>query len=279
MNFRRGIALLIFSLALLSAGLVQAEPRLTVTIGASTRSFGQRELLSDPAAMSIEVARDAAYGRPMRYRAVPLSVLLAGISLPPDQVLEAVASDGFVAMLPIDLILHPVAGGAAAYLAVEPPDAPWPALSGKSATAGPFYLVWLRPDASGIRSEQWPYMLAEIRSADSPARRWPGLAVDPSLPGADPIRAGQTIFVTQCLVCHKLNGAGSASVGPDLNLPKNPTEYFQLPALKQYIRDPASLRRWNAMAMKGFDKDALSDHEIDLIIAYLTHMSSRKTAP
>jgi mono/diheme cytochrome c family protein len=44
-------------------------------------------------------------------------------------------------------------------------------------------------------------------------------------------RARQTLFVTQCLVCHKLNGAGSADVGPDLNLPENPTEYFQASAL------------------------------------------------
>jgi mono/diheme cytochrome c family protein len=279
MKVRRCIALLVLCLGLLSAGLVQAEPRLTITIGASTRSFGQRELLSDPAATSIEVARDAAYQRSMHYQAVPLLALLAGMSLPPDQILEAVASDGFVAMLPVDVILHPVAGSAMAYLAVEPPNAPWPALSGKTMSAGPFYVIWLRPEASGIRSEQWPYMVAEIRSADSPAKRWPGLGVDRSLSADDPIRAGQTIFVTQCLVCHKLNGAGSASVGPDLNLPQNPTEYFKLAALKQYIRDPASLRHWNAMQMTGFDKDALSDHEIDLIVAYLGHMSTRKVAP
>jgi mono/diheme cytochrome c family protein len=119
-------------------------------------------------------------------------------------------------------------------------------------------------------------MIAAIRSADSPAERWPALAVDPKLASDDPIRAGQALFITQCLVCHKLNGTGSASVGPDLNSPMNPTEYFKEAALHQYIRDPASLRRWSEMRMQGFDKDALSDREIDLVIAYLRHMAGRK---
>jgi hypothetical protein len=33
------------------------------------------------------------------------------------------------------------------------------------------------------------------------------------------------------------------------------------------------------MMMKGFSKEALSDHEIDLIIAYLSHMAGRKALP
>ena len=82
--------------------------------------------------------------------------------------------------------------------------------------------------------------------------------------------------MTQCLVCHQLNGAGSANVGPDLNRPENPTEYFQGEALHRYIRSPAALRHWPTMQMQGFDKDALSDHEIEEIIAYLRHMASRK---
>jgi len=47
-------------------------------------------------------------------------------------------------------------------------------------------------------------------------------------------------------------------------------------ALKRYIRDPSSLRHWSKMEMKGFDKEALSDREIDLIIAYLRQMAGRK---
>jgi mono/diheme cytochrome c family protein len=272
-------ATFLLALLLLAAPARAAEPRLLIEMGGASRSFSRDELLHHPAATEIAIPRDPSYQRPMRYRAVPLATLLAGTRLPPDQVLEAIASDGFVAGLPAELILQPKPGGAIAYLAVEPPDAEWPPLAGKTVSAGPFYIVWQRPAASDIRGEQWPYMVVAIRSADSPAKRWPGLAVDAKLPAGDPIRAGQTLFVTQCLVCHKLNGAGSASVGPDLNLPKNPTEYFRDAALHQYIRDPASLRRWSAMQMKGFDRAAMSDREIDLVIAYLRHMARRKAPP
>jgi mono/diheme cytochrome c family protein len=224
----------------------------------------------------IDVPSDVSYGRAMHYRAISLDDLLAGMDLPGEQILEAVATDGFVAALPAELVLHAQADGARAFLAIEPQDAPWPKLKGKEVSAGPFYVVWLRPEASGIRSEQWPYQVVTIRSADSPARRWPALGVDPSLPATDPTRAGQTLFVTQCLPCHRLNGSGSSDMGPDLNRPENPTEYFLIDELKRFIRDPASLRHWPAMQMQGFRDDALSDREIDLIVAYLQHMARRK---
>jgi mono/diheme cytochrome c family protein len=272
--------LLLAAAIILAAGGSQAgEPQLVMDLGGTSLTLGRDALLANPAATEIEIPHDPSYGRPMRYRALPLASLLAGRRLPSDQMLETVARDGFVAMLPSDLVLAPSGGASMVYLAIEPEAAPWPSLPGKAVSAGPFYLVWLDPQASGVRSEQWVYMVSQIRSVDSPAKRWPSMAVDAALPAGDPLRAGQALFVTQCLVCHKLNGAGSAAVGPDLNLPMNPTEYFQPAALRRYIRDPASVRRWGAMRMKGFDSEALSDREIDLVIAYLRYMASRKTAP
>jgi mono/diheme cytochrome c family protein len=277
-HYRLGFLALIFAAGMANLAAA-AEPVLTIDIGGTVRSFTREELLKNPAIAEIEVPRDVTYRRTMHYRAVPLERLLAGIDLPRDQILEAVATDGFVGMLPVDLVLHAAPDGARGYLAIETAEAPWPALSGKQVSAGPFYVVWLRPEASGVRSEQWPYQVATIRSADSPAKRWPALGVDPALPAGDPVRAGQTLFVAQCLACHKLNGAGSADIGPDLNLPENPTEYFRDDALARYIRDPSSLRHWPNMQMKGFDADALSDREIGLVIAYLGHMAGRKVRP
>lgn len=276
---RRAAGAALCAMLLLTAGANRAsasEPVLIIEIGAAKHSFTRKQLLEMPFVIEIDVARDATYKRPMHYHAIPMDRLLAGMDLPTDQILEAVATDGFIGMLPADLVLRPGADAARAYLAIESPDAPWPPLSGKSVSAGPFYVVWTKPEASGIRTEQWPYQVAAVRSADSPAKRWPELSVDPSLPADGPVRAGQILFVTQCLVCHQLNGAGSANVGPDLNRPENPTEYFQTEALKRYIRSPAAIRHWPTMQMQGFDKDALSDHEIELIIAYLRHMAGRK---
>ena len=121
--------------------------------------------------------------------------------------------------------------------------------------------------------------MAKLVSQPSPAARWPALAVDPALPAADPIRAGQTLFVTQCLPCHKLNGAGASEVGPDLNRPMNPTEYLTPEGLHALIRNPKSVRTWPMQQMPGFPPESLSDREIDLVIAYLQHMAGRKEAP
>jgi len=275
------LALVSLGAFLLSIGQAwPADTQLAIALGGVTRQVSAEDLLQDPATVEIEVPQDVAYGRRMRYRAIPLAVLLRGSAILPDQAIEAVASDGFVAILPLDLLRREPAGsGSVPYLAIEPPASPWPKLGGKSVSAGPFYIVWLRPEAEGIRMEQWPYEVVEIRASDLPSKRWPALGVDPNLPAEDPRRAGEALFATMCLVCHRLNGAGSADVGPDLNLPKNPTEYFQSDALHAFIRDPAALRHWQAMAMPGYSRAALSDREIDLIIAYLGHMAGRKTPP
>jgi mono/diheme cytochrome c family protein len=254
----------------------RADAILDLTIGGETRSFTQAALLSRPDGVEITVPHDISYGATMTYRAVPLSELLSGLSFPAESVLEAVASDGFAAQLPIELVTNRDLATAVAYVAVEEPARPWPKLPGKQVSAGPFYLVWLGKEAGSIRSEQWPYQMAHLVTQPAPAKRWPALAVDSTLPATDPIRAGQSLFVTQCLVCHQLNHAGSAEIGPDLNLPMNPTEYFQPAALHRYIRDPASVRHWSAQKMQAFGYEQLSDHDIDLIVAYLDHMVRRK---
>src|SRR5262249_12897050 len=149
--------------------------------------------------------------------AIPLAALLADLKPPPDSVLETVALDGFAAQLPLDLVANTDASKAVAWLAVEPADASWPALPGKSSSAGPFYIVWTGAQVASIRSEQWRYQVAKLESQPSPAARWPALGVDASLPASDPVRAGENLFVVQCLPCHKLNGAGEGTLGPDLN--------------------------------------------------------------
>ncbi len=263
---------------LLPAMAEAAEPSLTVSVGGETRSFTRQELLARSDAATIQVPMDISYRTPTTYRAVPVAALLAGRSIPPDSVIEAVAIDGFVAQLPLDLVLNTDESKAVAWLAVEEPDRPWPKLPEKDASAGPFYIVWTGAEAGSIRSEQWPFQMAKLESQPSPAARWPALAVDPELPPTDPIRAGQALYVVQCLTCHKLNKAGASDVGPDLNLPQNPTEYLSPKGLHDLIRNPKAVRTWPAQAMPPFPSDYLSDREIDLIAAYLKHMAGRKVA-
>ncbi|WP_322070715.1 c-type cytochrome [Paraburkholderia bannensis] len=273
----------LFAALLLTLGVIgrcaAAQPVIELTLGNQTQSFSQAQLLARSDAADIRVARDVAYGASTAYRAVPLADLLEGASLPADSVLEARATDGFAAQLPMDLVRNRDAAKAVAWLAVEDPAHPWPKLPGKPVSAGPFYLVWVGTQAASVRSEQWPYQIAKLATQPSPSARWPVLAVDPALPATDPVRAGQSLFITQCLACHRLNHAGSADTGPDLNVPMNPVEYFQPAALHRYIRNPASVRDWPGRAMPAFPPEQLSDREIDLIVAYLAYMAQRKVQP
>ena len=255
-----------------------ADPVLTIAFGDETRIYSRDALLARPEVANVDIPADIAYGRPMRFRAIPLAALLAPFRGPDDSVIESVALDGFAAHLPLALVMNTDPAKPVAWLAIEPGGAPWPNLPGKPSSAGPFYIVWTGPTANTIGSEQWPYQLAKLESQLSPVARWPQLAVDPDLPATHDARAGQALFITQCLPCHMLNGAGSSDVGPDLNRPMSPTAYMTHAGLHALIRDPKAVRSWPAQIMPGFATDQMSDRDIDAVIAYLAHMADRKAA-
>ena len=269
-------ALILGFLLLLPVAARAAEPAVEVEVGAEKRSFTREELLARPDAATIEIPKEVTSGAPMTYRAVPAAALLSGLIFPPGSVVEAVAVDGFAAQIPLDLMLNTDTSKSVAWVAIEPEDQSWPKVPGKDYSAGPFYVVWTKPEASNIRSEYWAYQLAKFQSQLSPTARWPALAVDEGLSADDPARAGQTLYVAQCLPCHKLNGGGASDVGGDLNLPMNATEYMTDKGLHALIRDPKSVRFWPGMKMQGWSEDLLSDREIDHIIAYLKHIAGRK---
>lgn len=268
---RRALAVCTLGLACWLAGAAQAAV-LHLEGPAGARQVDTETLLRHPEAHDIDVPADVAYHRPTRYRAVPLSAVLNGLGLGAGDVLEAVALDGFIAQLPGALVLRP--GRGQAWLAVEPAGAPWPALPGKASGPGPFYIVW--PVADGVLSEQWPYAVARLHVREAPEKRWPRIGVAPEVPSGDARRRGQAIFVAQCFVCHTMNGGGEARLGPDLNLPMSPVEYFQPQALRQLVRNPASVRQWPGQSMPGFAPDRLSDSDLDDLVSYLQHMARER---
>jgi hypothetical protein len=134
--------------------------------------LSDQQFLARPDAATIEVPQDATYRRPMTYRAVPLRALLRGTTLAPGEDVKVVARDGIVTTLPSTLVFPPAGRGSVPWLAIEPPGAPWPPPAEGVAT-GPFYLVWLNQEASGVRREQRPFAVAAVGSAPSPTARWP----------------------------------------------------------------------------------------------------------
>jgi mono/diheme cytochrome c family protein len=262
------VLLLCLSLALLPLGGQAAELKLQLPQG--SRSWSSAQLLAHPQAQTIEIAADVAYKHTMHYRAVPLAALLEGVQ--PGDHLQAVALDGFAAELPAAPLL--ATQGARAWLAVEDPAQPWPALASGKPSAGPFYLVWQNPEAAQIGPEQWPFQVSTFRLLAPVTQRFPAM-----LPAADAgaeVQAGFAVFQKNCLACHRLNGAGDSQFGPDLNIPHNPTEYFTGDFLRQYIRDPQSLRKWPQGRMPGFSEKVLSKKELKELTQYLKHMARRK---
>ena len=252
------------------------EPTLNITIDGKLQHYSAATLLGRSDTRTIQVINDEAYRRPMTYRAIPLATLL-NRSVKNDGVfLEVKALDGFVSELPVALALNRDSSKAIAMLAIEDPANPWPPLPGKSVSAGPFYLIWVGGDTAAIRSEQWPYQIASITEEVAPEKRWPQLAVDSSIAKNDPRQQGQRLFVVQCLVCHKFDGAGNADIGPDLNRPMNPTQYFTVSALKKLLRDPSSVRDWPGRKMPAFQPKTLSDIDIDHIVQYLQYKAETR---
>ena len=266
-------ALIVFGALLLSMPLSAAQ--LDLQLGANSRIWQTEELLKHPQVQTLTVKNDVSYKKDMTYRAVPVAALLSGIK--PEDHLQAVALDGFAAELAAAPLLN--TQGSRAWLAIEDPAHPWPPLSAGKHSAGPFYLVWTDPQAGNISPEQWPFEVASIKRMAPVAERFPALLPDPALKADDPVNQGFALFQKNCLACHRLNGAGDAQFGPDLNIPYNPTEYFGADFLKRYIRDPQSLRQWPQAKMPGFSAQVLPEEDLQMLVGYLKHMVGRRVKP
>jgi mono/diheme cytochrome c family protein len=251
-----------------------ADPRslstLTISIGQGVQHFTSAELLARSDAVTLTIPHDVAYGRQMSFRAVPLRALLGSTGQSDADTMEIRATDGFVAQLPRSLFN----GAATPWLAIEDKAHPWPQLPGKSASAGPFYLIWEHPERAGVSPEQWPYQMASMTAVSSPAQRWPAIAV--SSRASPEARHGQAVFAANCLTCHKLAGAGEGNVGPDLMQPMPATSYFTDAGIQALIRNPHNVRTWPEQHMPAFDSQTISDADITAIIAYLHALAANE---
>ena len=243
---------------------------LTLDNAEGSKQISAVSLLARSDIQTIRIPDDVAYHGPRSYQALPLQALLQ--TGEGHGHLQFTATDGFVATIPFTAFQS----GAKAWLAVEDAQHPWPALKESGPGAGPFYLVWTDPAAGKISNEQWPYQIARIALVPALEERYPQL-----LPkaGADVQAAalrGMQVFIRNCTSCHSLNRGGDAQLGPDLNVPMNPTEYFQETALRKLIRQPGSVRSWKQSVMPGFDQQSLPEADLDDLLTYLRQMAKQK---
>jgi mono/diheme cytochrome c family protein len=267
---------LLFCLCAAGAYAQPVQPTLTVTAGAMTKNFTAADLLSRPDLASLQIPPGVDYDVQLTVQAVPLLDLLAAFPLERFDRLEASATDGFVAQIPLALIEEGKSGGSVAWVAVENPAHPWPKMRGKDTSAGPFYLVWQYPERSRVANEQWPYMLEKLTAVQSPEVRWSQLKLNATLPADAPARLGEAIFATQCLPCHRLNGGGGSEIGPDLGQPMAATDYLTERGLRALVRDPKSVRTWPQQQMPAFSPTILPDADLEALIAYLKQIANQR---
>lgn len=133
----------------------------------------------------------------------------------------------------------------------------------------PFYAV--ATDKAGFSTLSWPYELVAIELVNFrtmfPKLYFPGLENDKNA------KAGFDLFRKECLKCHSLNLQGG-DIGPELNIPKNITEYRDETYLKSFIRDASAYRAKSKMP--AFTH--LAPNQIGEIIRYLRAMGGYKGA-
>ncbi len=266
----------VFLTCLLGVSMAAAQTEPTLKVGA--KRFPASELLKRPDLEAITVKHDPAYGgREMRYQAVAAATLFAETKLRDDDVIQFRCLDGFVATISKERIMRTGPGQSKAYIAIEDPKSKWPDLPGNPSpgSAGPFYLVWLKPELSGILPDEWPYKIAGFEVKGRLQGLYPGIF--PRHQEDAKVARGLKVFQQTCFACHTMNRQGPSQVGPDLNLPLNPTEYLRESILPRYIRDPKSIRTWDSSKMPGFGPETLPDEDIANVVAYLKEMAAEKS--
>lgn len=262
--------------ACVNAAFAQGQSAsLTIFSREDSKTYSAHDLLADPSVRDLNISYDPIYRGPRVYRVVPMERLLKDVNVDVDDYVQVRATDNFSASIPAALLKPATTTGTEAFLAIENPAVPWPAIPGKQGSAGPFFIVWQSTKAPVGRT-YWVYRVAALTVTDSPYKRWPNLGIG-ALPASDLAWRGRDRFVALCMACHRFNGDGEADAGPDLAKPMNPVEYFQPFALKRLLRNPSSVRSWPAQKMPAFDEATLSDADLDAILAWLAY--KRRTVP
>jgi mono/diheme cytochrome c family protein len=129
----------------------------------------------------------------------------------------------------------------------------------------PFYLVW-QDVPKEDHSYMWPYGLYAMRLVPA------GTAFKDAYPFDTPdMVAGFQLFNQNCMKCHSVNKVGGV-MGPEMNIPKNITEYWTDENIIAFAKNPQSFRYRSSMA----PITGVSDEDFQQILAYLKYIAAHK---
>lgn len=264
------ICLLALLLSWGAAARAEAPPLFTFESGEVRRAVTLPWLESSFPTTEISVEHPL-YEQQMTFEAIPLQPIIEHLGWAGPGQLRFRCADGYRPV--VDRADVATLGLALAYAQKTPAPAdgafaPIPTDRGPL-DPGPFIVIAAHPEGNSHSKFSWPYQVVgvePIEFADQYADILPKGAAEGS-----PAARGFQVFRTYCLSCHGLNLKGGV-VGPELNIPKNITEYRTADYLRRFIDNPSAWRARSKMPAFGF----LGPEKIADLIAYLTHMKDHK---
>ena len=218
------------------------------------------------AAITVDVPYDPVFKRAKKYQAIPLKLFLEkaiatqNLDTANTEIIF-LCKDGYNPGMPLSKVLQNEP-----YLAIKDFDAPegknWmDTLQGKWT---PFYLVWTN-HSMGAKGFAWPYGLKYLQFKTSDA------AYHAAMPTDEIQIAGFELYKEKCMKCHSMNMVGGV-MGPEMNIPKNITEYWKTEDIRAFIKNPYAYRYNSKMPPVA----GITDAEIDQILNYIAYMKGQK---
>lgn len=200
-----------------------------------------------PPPVKITIENDPVYQIRKVYEGYPLKEILKKVPAPrtlntEETVIVFTASDGYEVSMPYNHAIREQG-----YIAFRDHDAPgnkkWMGFKfgKKLITPAPYYLVWPK---KGLDKWKYPWPFQLVKISFQPVSEYFGAAV-PSRKNTH-VKNGFNLFSQYCISCHSMNLSGG-EVGPELNIPRNITEYFKENELAGFILNAPSYRAGTKM--------------------------------
>ena len=268
------LELVFSSLLLLTSITVFAKEAILIKDGNSSHSLSLQEIQSNKNIEELKNIEIQAYpGKHFNLLTIKLCRLLNHVDK--NEEVKITAKDKyFIYLSRSDLSGCGKSSGVAPYLAIQKNKNMWPKMHKSHEEVGTFSLIWLGSSSENISKEKWVRNISTLeivnRKGETELIKSFHLKLNKNQD------AGYRVFVDNCAGCHSLNLIGQLDIGPDLNYPMNPLEYFTKNVFKKFIRNPEAVRYFKNSKMEGFDMSAMSEEDLENLVSFMKLMIDHK---